>query len=288
MPAHRELVREIQACGVGPGALAFWWLGQQGFIVKAGPRVIALDLFLSPLPGRQVPPLVAPEELAGLDLICGSHDHADHIDRSAWPALAAASPAARFVVPELLRPALARDLGLDPARFLGLDDGVTAEFGGVRVTGIAAAHERLSPDPRTGRHPFLGFVVEANGCALYHAGDTCLYEGLETKLRRWRFDAAFLPINGRDARRLAAGCLGNLTYQEAVDLAGALRPRLVVPAHYDMFADNAGDVQAFVDYLRVKYPDVPARVCVPGEVVRLPAAPAKTSIFPLPSAGRAL
>ena len=33
---------------------------------------------------------------------------------------------------------------------------------------------------------------------------------------------------------------------EAADVAGAIRPRIVVPAHYDMFATNLGDVAAFV------------------------------------------
>jgi L-ascorbate metabolism protein UlaG (beta-lactamase superfamily) len=61
-----------------------------------------------------------------------------------------------------------------------------------------------------------------------------------------------------------------MTYQEAADLAGALQPRFVVPAHYDMFASNLGDVNAFADYVRVKYPGI--RPCIGryGERVSLP------------------
>ena len=78
----------------------------------------------------------------------------------------------------------------------------------------------------------------------------------------------FLPINGRDAARFRRGCLGNMTYQEAVDLAGELKPRLIVSIHYDMFADNAEDPRNFVDYLNAKYPDVDCWVGTPGTMVQ--------------------
>jgi L-ascorbate metabolism protein UlaG (beta-lactamase superfamily) len=45
-----------------------------------------------------------------------------------------------------------------------------------------------------------------------------------------------------------------MTYQEAADLAGAMRPGAVIPAHYEMFAANSADVNDFVEYVRVKYP----------------------------------
>ncbi len=264
------LIADIADCRVPAGSLAFWWLGQHSFIVKSAHAVLYLDPFLTPLPDRQVPPLLRPEEIGNADLILGTHDHLDHIDRGVWPALAAASPQAVFVVPELLREGLARDLGLPVSRFLGLDDGTAVERCGVRITGVAAAHEFLDRDAASGRYPYLGFVVEADGCTLYHAGDCCVYEGLLTRLRRWQFDLVLLPINGRDAKRYAANCIGNMTYQEAADLAGALAPRLTVPAHWDMFAMNSQDPAAFLDYMRVKYPALATLRCEYGRRYRLP------------------
>jgi L-ascorbate metabolism protein UlaG (beta-lactamase superfamily) len=224
--------------------------------------------------------LLVPEQARHADFVLGSHDHGDHLDRAVWPRLAAASPRARFVVPECLREQLARELGIPIGRFIGLDDGRSWEGGGLRITGIAAAHEFLDRDPATGQHPYLGYVLEGNGCTLYHSGDTCIYEGLLTKLGRWSFDAAqdasfdvvVLPINGRDARRLASGIIGNMTYQEAADLAGSLRPRLTIPAHYDMFTFNREDPDLFMAYMRVKYPGLETRLCEHGEQVIQAAA----------------
>ena len=275
MTSHAALIEEIDQTELADGELAFWWLGQLGFALKLGGEVVYLDAYLSDRPSRTVRPLVAAEEVTNAAVITGSHDHSDHIDRPVWPVLASASPGAVFVVPQpVLDGGLADDLGMAPERFVGLTGGSSFTRGGLRITGVAAAHERLDVDPATGLNPYLGYVVESNGCRVYHAGDTCKYEGLETHLKGWGpFDVAFLPINGRDAERLARGCIGNMTYQEAVDLAGEIAPRLVVPAHFEMFADNSQDPGAFVEYLGVKYPEVATVVPEHGRRVLLRAGP---------------
>lgn len=265
MPTGIALIEEVNARSVPAGSLSIWWLGQHGFIIKGGPAVVYVDAFLSPHPHRQVPPLLRPEEVTNATIFCGTHDHTDHIDRKCWPAMAAASPEAPFVVPDLLREGLARDLNIPLARLIGLDAGKSAEVAGVRITAVPAAHEFLDADPATGRHPYLGYAIEMNGCTVYHAGDTCLYEGMQDRLRRWRIDVAMLPINGRDARRFSSGTIGNMTFQEAVDLAGAIRPGLTIPAHYEMFAKNSQDPAEFMDYMHVKYPQLPAAICRHGE-----------------------
>jgi L-ascorbate metabolism protein UlaG (beta-lactamase superfamily) len=168
------------------------------------------------------------------------------------------------MVPELLREQIASELGIPVERFLGVDKGISVETSGLIVTGVPAAHEFLERDKKTGLHRHIGFVIEGNGFSLYHAGDTCIYEGIHTILRQWRFDLAFLPINGRDAKRLRANCIGNMTYQEAADLTGVLRPGLVVPAHFEMFSMNSEDPRLFVDYMQVKYPDLAVKMPVHG------------------------
>ena len=260
-----ELVRDVDDCVVPAGQLALWWLGQHSFIAKAGQTIIYIDPFLTPMDGRQVPPLVTPELVKHADIICGTHDHADHIDRPVWPALAAASPRAKFVVPDLLRERLAAELPLAVDRLVGLDDGRSVEVAGVKISAVAASHEFLDQDPVSGRYPYLGLIFEANGRTFYHAGDTVWYEGLQTKLRRWKFDLMLLPINGRDAHRLSTGIIGNMTYQEAADLSGPLQPGLVIPTHYEMFAGNPGDPAAFREYMAVKYPTVKTHRCRHGE-----------------------
>lgn len=260
-----ELIADINDCELKKGQSALWWLGQHSFIIKLGATIIYVDPFLSPHESRLVPSLLEPQQITHADLVLGSHDHTDHIDRDIWPALAAASPQAKFIVPELLRQQLSNELQIPIKRLVGLDDNQTCQCGDLQITGIASAHEFLDRDGDTGHFPYLGYVLESNGCCIYHSGDCCIYEGLRAKLKRWSFDVVMLPINGRDAKRLASGCIGNMTYQEAADLAGTLQPKLTIPAHYDMFAMNREDPSLFADYMRVKYPHLETHICQYGE-----------------------
>ena len=72
----------------------------------------------------------------------------------------------------------------------------------------------------------------------------------------------FLPINGRDPAR---GVPGNMTAAEAVDLATGVRPRFVVPHHYDMFTFNTVPVEVFEAEARRLPPEVEPRILRCGE-----------------------
>lgn len=171
-------------------------------------------------------------------------------------------------MPKLLIKELSKDLKIPEDRFVGLDDAKTITSGGLKITGIAAAHEFLDKDVVTGSYPYLGFIIEGNGCVLYHSGDTCIYEGLYSKLKKWnRIDVMFIPINGRDAKKYRTNIIGNMTYQEAVDLAGDVKPGLVVPGHYEMFSGNSEDPLLFSDYLDSKYSGIPCWIGSHGDKV---------------------
>lgn len=272
MPQGIELLKEVHAARVPDGAFALWWLGQHGFLIKAGGLIISLDAFLSPHPRRQVPPLFSPQDAFGIDLFIGTHDHSDHIDRGVWPLLAQSAPQARFAVPGLLVEKVSSELGIPLARFIALDEGQSVDLGGLSISAVAAAHEFLDRDAASGRYPHLGVVLETAGHSLYHSGDSCVYEGLETKLKKWNLDGVLLPINGRSAAQLKSGIIGNMTYQEAVDLAGNVGARCAVPTHFDMFARNSGDPEAFLEYLAVKYPGVKGVFPRHGERFDIPNA----------------
>jgi len=267
MKSGKELIREIIQTDEGKESLSVWWLGQHGFVVKHRNTLLWLDPFLTPLPGRLIPPLLTPEDILAGSIIFGSHDHADHIDRPAWKRIARNQRDVTFVVPDILRQNLITDLNIPADKIIGIDDMTQISLNSIKVTGIAAAHELLSQDPVTRQHHYLGFVIEIGDRTIYHSGDTCIYEGLETKLKHWHFDTAFLPINGRDAKRLKSGCIGNMTYQEAADLAGALKPGITIPAHFDMFEGNTENPLMFTDYTTVKYPHL--RVIIPNHGERI-------------------
>ncbi len=264
MLVHNELINDIDCCTLENDEFAFWWLGQHGFVMKINKKILYFDPFLSEHPKRLVPSLLDPSEIMNADFIFGSHDHTDHIDHGAWKQIASLNRKTRFVVPELLRNSLLDELDVEPSQVVGIDDNLSVNNEGLRITGIAAAHEFLDQDEKTKRYPYLGYVINAGELNVYHSGDTCIYEGLQKKLKLWKFDVVFVPINGRDAVRLRSGCIGNMTYQEAADLCGVLKPGLIIPGHYGMFESNTIDPKLFSEYVKVKYPNLQLCICIPG------------------------
>jgi L-ascorbate 6-phosphate lactonase len=247
----RELIDEIAATVPPAGSLAVWWLGQSGYVIKSRHGLLAVDLYLSEhlttkYEGTSRPHVritrapLRGADLRNVDLVLVSHKHSDHLDPGTLPDLLAASPGAFVVLPESIIE-YATELGLPRKKLLGLDAGDTLERAGFRVHAVPAAHEQLDTDPN-GRHLYLGFVIEVDGRRLYHSGDSIAYSGLIERLGPDPFDVLFLPINGRDPAR---GVPGNMTAAEAVDLAAAIRPRFLVPHHYDMFTFNTVPVELF-------------------------------------------
>lgn len=265
-----DLLNSIEQYKVEKEQLVFWWLGQLGYVIRMAGCTIYADPFLSELEGRLFAPPFKAEDVRNADIVLGSHDHVDHIDYDTWMAIAKSSPQAVFVLPELLREEISQKLDIPMERLVGIDDGKSVVVKGVTVHGIAAAHERLDRDDETGRYPYMSYIVSGGGKCFYHSGDTCVYEGMLTKLRRFApFHVMFVPINGRDAQRYLTGCIGNMTFQEAVDLCGELKPSLAVPGHYDMFAENLGNPLLFKAYLEAKYPGIPCWIGERGEAVEV-------------------
>ena len=220
------------------------WFGQASVALRLGGATVLVDPFLSPHPERLVPPPFTAEDAHGVDLVLITHDHLDHLDEIALPAIATASPNAVVVVPEDVVERAA-DLGVDRARVRGLPPDARTEVGALIVDAVPACHGLEMADAyRLG--PFLGYVVSAGGVRVYHAGDTVLFDGLVERLRELRVDLALLPINGRDMEREALGIVGNMDAREAAQLAHEIGADAAVPLHWDMFASNPGDPAAFV------------------------------------------
>ncbi|WP_165219067.1 MBL fold metallo-hydrolase [Aquisphaera insulae] len=265
-----DLVAEIFERAVSPGSLSIWWLGQSGFVIRSGTRILVVDPYLSEHLTTKYEGTIRPHvrmtrsplrgaDLRGVDLVLASHKHSDHLDPGTMPELLRAGRA-RLVLPEsLLEHAAGMGLGRD--RLLPTDAGRTVEQAGFRIRAVPSAHEAIDRDDR-GRCLYLGYVIETSGFRLYHSGDSLDYEGLDRELGGEPFDVLLLPINGRDPAR---GVPGNMTAAEAVDLAGRVRPRFVVPHHYDMFTFNTVPVECFEAEARRLPAGVSAKVLRCGE-----------------------
>jgi L-ascorbate metabolism protein UlaG (beta-lactamase superfamily) len=238
---------ELLGTTIPPVGVQLTWLGQSGFLLRGGGTAVLVDPFLSDFPDRLVPPADRPAAFRGIDAVFATHEHADHLDADVWPELAAASPQARFVLPEPLVPVVRERFPGLARRVVGVQPGddVTLPDSHVRV--MAACHavnadngfgSGATKAHRSAR--FVGYLFELGGIKVYHAGDTLDFAGLDESLRDLAADVLLLPVNGRDEARARLGIVGNMDADEAVSLAVRAGARILVPMHYDMFEVNQG------------------------------------------------
>ncbi|MCB1329195.1 MAG: MBL fold metallo-hydrolase [Maritimibacter sp.] len=250
--------------GAPEGGFALWWLGQAGFLIEAGGLRLVIDAYLSDSLAekyrgkkfdhvRMMPLPVAPDALRGIDWLLCTHGHTDHMDPGTIPALVAANPEMRVLVPraELEK---ARDRGAPSERLFGVDAGEAYDLDGLTLTATPSAHEELRRSA-DGNHLFLGYALATDRVTIWHSGDTVPFDGLEEILRGIGIDWTLLPINGRDAERATNGVPGNLTLEEAMALTEAIGAAGMIGHHFGMFAFNtvaAEEAWARVERARAK------------------------------------
>jgi L-ascorbate metabolism protein UlaG (beta-lactamase superfamily) len=252
----------LRALDLAPGTIALWWLGQAGFVARAGGLVMLLDPFLAPMRERVSAPAFDPEDAAGVDVVTCSHEHYDHLDLASLPAIARASPHARFIVPRPIVDAVGA-AGVPRERIVGAQPEERIRLDGVTLHPVPARHGVGMADAYTfgrelsgGLYRYLGYVLDDGVARLYHAGDTIVYDGQAERLRALRVDVALLPINGRDHFREKAGIVGNMDHREAARLAADAGVDVLVPMHYDTFATNLGYPAHLVDVVRRDHPSL--------------------------------
>ncbi len=250
----QALLDDIQAAQPQAGEVCIWWLGQSGYAIKTISTLLYIDLYLSEhltlkYENSEKPHIRMTEaplhggEITNARWVFASHKHSDHLDPGTLPALFAASPDARLLLPAPLVD-YAIGLGLDRAKLIPTTGDETITLGNLVVTTIPSAHPTFEIIDK-GQYPFIGFLIELDGLRLYHSGDTLVYPDLDARLRDFAPHLMFLPINGTDARRDALKVPPNMNASEAVALAQAVGTGTVIPHHYDMFTFNTADVHDF-------------------------------------------
>lgn len=244
---------DIQAARQESAGFHLWWLGQSGFLVQWNQRHLLLDPYLSDSLTkkyaatdkphvRMTELIVDPRRLDFIDVVTSSHNHTDHLDGETLGPLLSCNKDLTVIAPEANLEFAAGRLNVPVERLTGIDDGNSVEAAGFTFHGVPAAHETIERDEQ-GRCKFLGYIIQFGRWAIYHSGDTILYDAMAERLSQWNIDVAILPINGRAPERHVSG---NLWGRESARLAKEIGVKLVIPCHYDMFTFNTATPEEFV------------------------------------------
>ena len=236
------------------GQTSIFFLGQAGFVFKTQTgKLIGLDLYLSDCVERfdgykrLIPHLLKPGELA-FDYLLVSHHHLDHFDIDALPKMTSNGRTKLICAPDAFEQA--PRVGIDRACCKQIDVGEEYVGEGFSVKAVFCDHGSSAPKA-------VGFILSVDGKKIYNAGDTCLRLDKASEIAEdGPFDVMIAPING---------AFGNMNEVEMVTLCERIGPRLVIPAHYWLFAEHGGNPGLFMSEMRERLPNVPFRVMALGE-----------------------
>jgi L-ascorbate metabolism protein UlaG (beta-lactamase superfamily) len=244
-PFSGTLAEDISAFN---GVLAFWWLGQAGFVFRWHEKIFLIDPYLSdyleqkyagrqPSHRRMTEQPLNIADLPRVDFLFITHRHGDHLDPITIRRVQELFSQVTLVLPAA-ETTYTRSIGLDLSHALFVNADWTLDFRDeLLISVLPSAHEEIEQD-ENGNNRFLGFVFAFGDTKIYHSGDSVPYPGLCDAIRRAKPQVALLPVNGRDAARRSLGIPGNFTLEEAIDLCRYTDVPTMVAHHYGMFAFN--------------------------------------------------
>jgi len=231
-----KLKTALERRAVPRGGVGLAWLGQAGFVLKGpGGTLLALDPYLSDScralgaaggldMRRQVPAPLAAGELVDFDAIAFTHSHQDHVDPATIQPYLRLGGRASLIAPHDAAELLL-GLGAAPDRILRVWPNRVHQVGDFTLKATFAIP--FGGDDMT----HVGYLVDVRGGPrIYFTGDTDYNEILPISVAPYRPEIMVTVINP---------AFRNLSPLEAARLALALRPRWVIPCHYDMFPDNS-------------------------------------------------
>jgi len=228
------------------------WLGHAALLIESDGRTVLIDPFLT---GN--PQAAAKADLVSADLILISHGHGDHVgDAVAIARRTGATVATNYEISEWLqRP----PQGLSSTTVHGLQHGGAFLFDqAVRVKLTLAFHGSALPDGSYGGNPCGFLLTFSDGTKIYDAADTALFG-----------DMALIGEEGLNLAILPIGDYYTMGPDDALRAVKLLRPRYVLPIHYNTFPPITQDVGAWAGRVKKETPAQPV-VLQPGDWFEIP------------------
>lgn len=233
-----------------PDHVTVKWLGHASFqITSSEGKVILIDPWIE---GPTSP--VKMDDIKEAHLVLVSHDHFDHAGNAAE---IAKKTGAILVANVETAGRYKEDLGIPAEKVVyggfGMNIGGSATLDGIKVTMTQAFHSTMTGSP-------CGYIITMeDGKTIYHAGDTGIFETMRLFGEIYGIYLALLPIGG-------VFTMDPFQAAKAVEL---LKPKKVIPMHYQSFPILEQDTEKFQEELRRREIDAEVVVLKPGEETTL-------------------
>ena len=182
------------------------YIGHSCFLITINNIKILLDPFITNNPLSKMGVLdVKP------DVILLTHDHHDHLGDAIE--ISKHSGAEIITIFDL-----AQELNKFHVPTIGGNLGGTIDYKGISFTFVKAEHSSNKGVP-------VGFIIRYDQRSIYFAGDTNVFLDMKIIKDLYSPEIVMLPIDGRF----------NMGIKEACYALNLLKPKIVIPMHYDTF-----------------------------------------------------
>jgi len=215
------------------------YLGHASFKIEEDGKIVYVDPWLT---GPTSP--IAVDDVDKADIVLVTHDHGDHGYAEAL-GICKNTGATFVAINELAHKAGSQ--GVENIHTLNI--GGSVNIGGVVVTLVQAFHSSGVGAP-------TGFIVRFPSSSFYHAGDTGVFSSMQILGELYGpLDVALLPI----------GSYFVMDIHQAALATKLLKPRNVIPMHYDTFPVIEANPEKFKHLVSEASPDTNVIVLKPGE-----------------------
>lgn len=223
--------------------------GQSAIEISTNGKSLIIDPFIS---GNAAAAIKV--EDVKVDAVLLTHAHMDHI-------LDAAPIAKANNAPVVANPELAAYMSWKGVQTIGMNIGGTLDLTFATAKMVHAFHSSGIIDEENqqilyGGMP-SGFIIEAEGKTILHAGDTGLFSDMKMIGERHSIDIAFIPI----------GDHYTMGPEDALQAAKWYNAKLIIPIHYNTFPVIQQDVEAFINQLEKR--GLKGKVLKVGESIKL-------------------
>lgn len=244
-----------------PEGVAVWYLGCNGFVLKAEETTVFVDPYLGtgdpPRTVRMIPVPFDPADVAEADAVVATHEHTDHVHGPSQAPILERTGASFYGPDDSL--AVAREDGWTDEWDVRDDQLREVEEGDSFEVGAFSVHVEPANDPDAS-HP-VSYVFEYDGRTIFHGGDTKPCEEFERVGEAYDVDLGILAFGsvGRIPDKQTREPQRTRWYNDenqAVEAASDLQFDRFLPSHWDMWKGLTADPTALHDHARsFEYPE---------------------------------
>jgi L-ascorbate 6-phosphate lactonase len=279
------LNEEIEQEEVAPGAFTIWWLGCTGIWLKTENRTnICIDFWtksgkrtrkdqlmkpqhqMQRMSGcvklqpnlRNVPCVLDPFGIHEVDAVLATHDHGDHMDENVAAAvLQNCGNDSPFVGPEACVN-IWQSWGVPAARCIRVKPGDVVKIKDVEIvvlesfdrTELVTAPQGVTlkgSQPRDLDKLAVNYLLKTPGGNLYHSGDSH-YSNYYAKHGKENSIDVALASYGENP----VGITDKLTSSDVLRMAEALKTKVIIPIHYDIWTNFQADPREILELWKMR------------------------------------